>query len=300
MGIFDQAARYATQAEPEAVVARLLRGTSEELRFGRAFDTRTIPLPGGPERTSDLAAVLEGPAHVGEPVLLIFEFQAQHDPDKLDTTFLEAAVYRSFARHGPERHGKFNVQTALIYLKDRCPARVLRMTLGGGSGSAHTCLLWNVADDSAATTLEEVAADRQTWGNLFWVALQAGGGDATVIARWKELVEQRVPERRMRSEMAGITLVFAELAGSLRLWQDALGGWNMTESQVVNGWQLAARIETKRQDLQAILETRFPGAVSAEVIATIQQNDSLDLLHEWMLSAVREKTFEDFVAVLRR
>lgn len=204
MGIWDQAGRYSTQAEPQAVVARLLRETDESLSFGREFDTRTNPIPGHPERTADYAAVLTGAGHSEEPVLLVFEFQSRHDPDKLDTTFLEAGLYRNYARHGPERKGKFNVQAALIYLKGACPERTLNMGLGGGSGSRHTCLVWNVAADSATTTLDDLSAGHITWGNLFWLPLLAGGGDATVIARWKEMVAALVADRRLRSEMAGI------------------------------------------------------------------------------------------------
>ncbi len=304
MGVYDQAARYAAQAEPEAVIARLLRDTGEPLSFGRDFDTRTVPLPGGPDRTGDLAVILTGPVEVAESVLLMIEFQARHDEDKLDATFLAAAQYRHYARHGPDRRGKFNVQTALVYLTDRCPARELRMQLAGGSGSVHTCLVWDVAGDAASQTLDDVTAGRATWGALFWVALQTGAGDATVIQRWKDLVAERVTTTRTRSDMAGIALVFAELAGCLRAWQDALGGWGMTESQVVNGWQEQARREgtlaAHRRDLLTVLGRRFPGQVTAELRDFIQQQDSGEMLHDWLTAALDAAALDDFMVILRR
>lgn len=91
MGVFDQAARFATRAEPTSVVARL--SASHPLVFRGWLDTRSIPFPGGPDRTADLVAALDDSAD--SPVLLIQEFQSQHDPDKLDVTLEEAAILRS-------------------------------------------------------------------------------------------------------------------------------------------------------------------------------------------------------------
>lgn len=51
MGAFDQAARFAAQADPEAVVRRVLFPCGVELHFREWLDTRTIPLP-GPRRRS--------------------------------------------------------------------------------------------------------------------------------------------------------------------------------------------------------------------------------------------------------
>ena len=54
MGAFDQAARFAAQADPHAVVRRVLLPAGLALPFRQWLDTRTIPLPGAPDRTADL------------------------------------------------------------------------------------------------------------------------------------------------------------------------------------------------------------------------------------------------------
>src|SRR5205085_2861426 len=100
------------------------------LLFRDWLDTRTIPLPGGPDRIADLVAALEDQA--GQVWLLVFEFQNQHDPDKLDVTLEEAGILRGHARHGTDRQGKYRVLAALIYLQGRCPDTLLDMTLPGG------------------------------------------------------------------------------------------------------------------------------------------------------------------------
>src|SRR5688572_4272030 len=107
MGAFDQAARYAAQADPDAVVGRALAPTGVALRFRDWLDTRALPLPGGPDRTADLVAALDDPATADRPALLVLEFQAQVDPDKLDVTLEEAGILRGHARHGEDRKGKY-------------------------------------------------------------------------------------------------------------------------------------------------------------------------------------------------
>src|SRR4051812_6918097 len=94
MGVLDQAARYAAYADPEAVVTRVLRRVSATLRFRAWVDPRTTPQPGLSDRTADRVAELIRDNEPQSPWLLVFEFQAQHDPDKLDVTLAEAAQLR--------------------------------------------------------------------------------------------------------------------------------------------------------------------------------------------------------------
>lgn len=302
MGVFDQAARFAAQADAETVVRRVLQPSGVSLPFREWLDTRTIPLPGGPDRTADLVAALDDPT--GQPVLLVFEFQSRHDPDKLDVTLEEAGILRGHARHGGDRAGKYKVLTALVYLQGRCPDDVLDMTLPGGFGTRHAPLIWNLGEDSAATTLEAVTRGQLSWGMLFWVPLMAGGRDDAIVSRWKEVVTQVVPDRRTRGNLAGIAFVFAELVGRRAEWVRGLEGLEMTESQVVNEWmsqgEARGRLAEGRRSLLDLLEGRFPGAVPSDVVRMIQQQESLELLHDWFKVAVRAYSFEQFLAVLKK
>jgi hypothetical protein len=298
MGVYDQAARFAAQSEPAAVVRRLLAPSGAALVFRQWLDTRTLPLPGGPDRTADLVAALQDPA--GTPSLVVCEFQSQHDPDKLDVTLEEAGILRGHARHGSDRQGKCRVLTALVYLQGRCPDAVLDMTLPGGFGTRHAPLVWNVGEDNAPAALEAVATGALSWGMLFWVALMAEGQRDAVIARWRDVVVQVVPDRRARGNLAGIALVFAELVGRRAEWQRGLEGFEMTESQVVNEWISQGMLKEGRQNLLEALEGRFPGAAPSDVVRLIQQQDSLELLHDWFKAAVRVTTFAQFLDVLKK
>jgi len=274
------------------------------LRFREWLDTRTLPPPGRPERTADLVAALDDPAAPTMPWLLVLEFQAQEDPDKLDVTLEEVALLRSRARHGEDRSGKYRVMAALVYLRGHSPEDVVDMTLPDGSGTRHAPLIWNVAADSAAETLEAVAAGQRSWGTLFWVPLMAGSGDDTVIARWKELAVTLVADKRMRGNLAGIAWVFAELAGTMLAWKRGLEDWEMTESQVVNNWIEKGRSEAKLEDARAFLvralRRRFGEALPSEVLETINAQPSTQMLEDWFDAALSVTSLQDFVAVLRR
>jgi hypothetical protein len=117
------------------------------------------------------------------------------------------------------------VIAGLVYLRGSCPVSVLDMRTPGGQGTRHDALVWNVAADDAAAKLDEVADGRSSWGVLFWVPLMAGGGEEGVIARWKEVVAARVPDRARRGELAGIALIFAEVSGRV---PNGVAGWRVS------------------------------------------------------------------------
>src|SRR5262249_29554752 len=133
---------------------------------------------------------------------------------------------------------KHKILAALVYLRGTCPERVLDMTLPGvGCGTLHAPLVWEVADDAAGEALAALEAGATTWGAPFWAPLVKGGDDSAVLTRWREIAS-RVEDARARNDLARIALVFAELAGRLAAWSDALRGWDMIESQLV--WELTA------------------------------------------------------------
>jgi hypothetical protein len=77
----------------------------------------------------------------------------------------------------------------------------------------------------------------------------------------------------------------------------------MTESDVLNEWiEEAVRgraLADARRFLIRLLEGRFPGQVSQEVLSTINQQPSLPMLEDWFDQANRAAAFADFLRVLR-
>ena len=273
------------------------------LTFREWLDTRTLPLPGGTDRTADLIAALDNPTSPEVPWLLVLEFQSQHDPDKLDVTLEEVAIFRNRVRH-TDGKGRYKVAAGLVYLQNRCPDDNLDMRFPDGTGTHHAPRVWNVSDDSAAVTLDAIESGVLTWGMLFWVPLMTGADTEATAQRWKDAVAARVPDRSNRNNLAGIALVFAELIGRGIVWKRELEGSGMTESPIVNEWmsQGEARGELKkeRQLLLRLLNNRFPGAVPADVTKLVNEQESFDLLNHWFDAATSANTFADFLAVLKQ
>ncbi len=237
-----------------------------------------------------------------QPWLLVGEFQAEHDENKLDTTLVEVAQFRARMRHGEDGKGKYKVLAGFIYLAGECPENVLDMTLTSGAGTRHAALVWNVANESAYEALDDFEAGKTTWGILFWVALMKGAGKRELVRRWRELT-RLVPASEL-GNLRTVALFFAELAGCRPVWDEELEDWAVTESPLLNTWiQQAAdrtRLEQGREWLLRFLRARFPADLTLEVIETINQQPSPSLLASWYDTAIHANTFADFLAVLRQ
>ena len=318
MGVFDRAARFAVHADPQAAIHRLVRLTAtveadEEGETGddapiyrQWGDSRTVPLPDDEDRTADHVMILDPPPGTPDQPrwLWVWEFQAEHDPDKIDVLLEEVARFRVRARYGERNRTKYRVFPVLVVLQGRCPASDARLDMTWrGLGVSHAPLVWNVADDSAQATLAAIETGADSWTMLFWVPLMSGSDDPDAIAWWVRLVRERAPSARERSELVRVALPFAELAGRYLVWEQGLEGQEMTESAVVNEWTREARRETElkttRNAVIRALRQRFGDGVSAEVVVMIEAQTDLTTLTDWFDEAVTAPTWEWFLKQLR-
>lgn len=305
MGVFDHAARFAAQADPEAVPLRLLAAEGRRFAFREWLDTRTLPLPGGQDRTADLVAAMDDPVSPYVPWLVVLEFQAQPDEAKLDVTLQEVAALRVSARHGADRLGRYYAVAGLVYLVGKCPATLLDMTLPSGAGTRHKVLEWNVADDDAAATVERVAAGELSWAMLHWVPLMAGGGDDSVIKRWRDVASLIVGDDKRRGNLLINVFVFAELARRVPEWRRVMEGIEWTESEVVNDWLRRGNergmLRATRQRLIELIDVRFPEQLPPDYRKMIEQQESPSLLDVWFrVAAGPNSTIDEVLATLRQ
>lgn len=298
MGVYDDAARFAAEADPETFLGRVLVPTRRrDLVFRAWLDPRTTALPGSPERVADLLAVLDDPLSPEVPWLLGVELQSRPDDQKLKVTLETTGVFTARLQGGPYR-----VTSAIVHLTGTPTASEIDARLGK-YGTYHRPVPWDIATDNARTVMDRVAADELSWAMLFWVPLMRGGEREATARRWRDLVADKVDDRHRRSNLVGIALLFAELAGRSLVWERILKGWEMTESALVNSWihqgEVRGDLRRLRSDVVSLLEIRFPGAITPEVRQFVEQQEAVSLLEEWFRVIAAAKRYDDFLRVLR-
>ena len=168
-------------------------------------------------------------------------------------------------------------------------------------------LLWkvpafNLAQQSAPATLARIAQGELGKSILCWVPLMNDGGDPAVAQEWVRLARGET-DRERRAEYAGLALVFAERAGCLPVWQQALKEWDVEQSQLIAGWRSKARdegrLEAKRDAMLKVLRRHFPPEVPADLTQIIQQQTDLDALERWFDAALTALSLEAFRAQLQ-
>lgn len=143
----------------------------------------------------------------------------------------------------------------------------------------------NLEAESAADLLGKIDTGVHPRALLPWIPLMTGGDDAGIVEWWKRLAEAE-PASPLRSDLAGLARVFADAAGRKQLWTDALKGWNMRQSSVVNEWIDEGRRLARIEMLEAQLTTRF-GPLSEGQLANLRglPDDGLTAMALQLLSA---------------
>ncbi len=250
---------------------------------------RNAPRPGDTERRCDTIAELLDAAGTSPPWCLVVEFFTRPDPDATDRTLEYVGRYRRELRHGPQDRDRYQFAVALIFLTGSAPVG-LDMTLPGQDDVA-LCFRPRasaLADQDAIATLTAIAENRCGLCILPWIPLMRGGDRPEVIALWKEQAE-RVKDRARRLDYGAIAAAFAELTGCDAVWRKELEGWQVEESRVVNEWitkaEAKAEVKATRRNFMAVVENRFPGGVSTELTAAVEQQSDLKELSRWVVVA---------------
>jgi hypothetical protein len=121
----------------------------------------------------------------------------------------------------------------------------------------------------------------------------------------------------------GLALVFAERAGCLPAWKQALEGWEMWESQVIREWKEEGRrealregreeglkagrqeglkegqMEGQRTALLKFLRARFQAEVPTDLAEAIRQATDPEVLARWLDGALTAPSLEAFRSLVR-
>jgi hypothetical protein len=231
-------------------------------KFARWQDTRTLPFPGEPDRVCDTVAEFEHRADPRRRCLVDVEVQAKPDADMLERLGEYVFRLRRELRFGSRAAEKYAVLCLVLNLTGAEQLSRLEMTVPEWSDASHWLQVAQatLSVEDAGQTLAGIAEGELERWVLPWMPLLRGAAEPANIATWKRLAEEE-PDSRTRAEFGGLAIVFAELVGTAPVWREALRGWNMTESAIVNEWQEQARKEARREtrmeDIRRAIQLRF-------------------------------------------
>jgi hypothetical protein len=284
---YDQVCRYLLKLSPVPLLAWLLRLAPGGVEFAEWLDARQVPWPGQPDRYCDTVAHLRDPKRGGVPWAVVVEFQV--DPDELMFGRGLAYLGELWQACKPTEHrgDRFHVGLVVVNLRGvGKTSRTMRLS-DTRLGTALSVVEWNLSKLRAGHVLKQVEAGEVPRAALAWVPLFKGGGRPGIIPEWKRLASQETDVEMRRA--LGLMVIFAEAAGCGQIWREALKGWNMIESKIVNEWISTA---SSRMLLKA-LKARFQD-VPEEIVNTIQACTDPIKFDRWMEQAVLAPTIEDF------
>lgn len=292
MGMFDQVGRFACKLGGQAFFSWVLRrDPSLQFVFDSWEDTRRLTLPGHPDRTNDLVAILRSAESAESEARVIVEIQTE--PEKW-----------IFARLGM-------YQLLLIQEVD-LPVYCVLLNLTGVSpmegwhspppGISVRPIVINLRNESAKELFDEIERGGLDGTVLPWIPLMADGGVMETMERWKQLAA-REPSAQRRGLYRDLALIFAELSKKLVLWQKALEGWEMIESQLILGWlkqgKEEGRVETSRADLQEVIRARLHDPIPEDLFLAIEGSNDLAILNRWFKLALRVNDIGELRQVMK-
>jgi hypothetical protein len=172
-----------------------------------------------------------------------------------------------------------------------------------------------LTSESAEALLAQTQADEQLRPMLVWCPLMQGADTLEFVGRWRTEMEQETDDR-LRGDVVGLALVFAELAGRDELWRRGLEGMNVERSKVVLEWEQRGEkrgeergekrgeergekrgeVRGRRASLLELLQARFGENLPAGLRQAVEGEEDLDTLTAWFRSATTASTLESLRA----
>lgn len=292
---FDETSAWFAKSDPAGVLTWALRVPADRFGFRGWLDTKAIPF-GAPDRRCDTVAHLERLDPAGEPWAVTVEFQTEPDPLMFGRLLEYAARVWQVEKPSPERGDRFALGAVVINLTGNGRASRDYEWPELGLGTVLRVVERNLAKESAADTLAEIAAGTVSRSILPLIPLMAGAGEPGIIEEWKRLGLTE-PNNRRRNELAGMALVYAEATDYTAVWDAGLKEWNVRQSRHVLEWQAEARVEGRAEGraeaLIEFLEARFQ-VVPADLTSAIRSSHDPSALKRWTSRAAAVESVDQF------
>ncbi len=304
MGVFDQHARLACKLDGVGFHAWLLsrRGNGVPLRFDHWGDARRLAVVPGLERVDDLVAVLHSTDQSAQQVHFITEVEVEPRRHQLKRLGIYALLLSIEVSSAAQPEDEPPVGVCLLNLTGkRKPNKVTLTVPGSLSEFLSQPYLVNLEEEDAGRTLDEIQAGRIARCILVWIPLMAGGGDPERIDQWKAVAAAE-PDPELRAIYAWYALVFAELTRSLVNWQQALKGWEMKESQLVNEVKregaLEGQLKAQRTDLLKVIRVRLANPVPEPIRLAVEGTNDPETLSRWFDLALTKSSIREFAGAM--
>jgi hypothetical protein len=294
---FDKAARYLAKQDPPGFFRWSWGRGRVPLLFHSWLDARQLARPPEGDLTCDLIGCFRLPDATAARHALVVEFMAESRPNTAERLFAYLVRVREEPPPGPDFQALRQVGGVVVNLTGPPQPRAVKCRFPGlpacnwGFGVHQV----NLRTHRANSTLNAISSGETTTWVLPLVPLMQGGGRPAILEQWKR-VAATVGDEAVRATLAGLTLVFAELAGQADTWRQALMGWNTRKSQVVEEWRdegrQEGRLEARREDLLEVLQDRF-GPLPPAVVERVQAATDLARLKTAHRQALHIRTLDE-------
>lgn len=314
MGQLDQAARYSAKAHDAPGHLRWLwPALSQTRRFTRWLDARTLPFPGAGERICDTVAEWLRPSWDLGPLATVVEYLVKPSQAAVERVVRYTMDVRDQTPYqAGDPRVPYDVVGILVHLTGPPQPEdwVMRPADAEGKGLAACLKVVTLSLQSASQVLADVARGETGRCVLPWIVLMQGGADPVTMEEWLRQAKLE-PEAWKRADYGALAKVFATLTEGLTAWEQALEGWPMEESPVINQWisvgeqrglargRQEGQLLALRTNVSQAVQARFQlTALPAEVAQRLEQQTDLNILQRWFQAALKAKTLDEFQAAL--
>lgn len=289
INLYDRACRHLLRRWGVPLLGWLIKLQPEAFRFLRWLDTH-FSIAGFPERFGDNLACLSRLDRGGIPWAILVEFQGKPDPLMFGRLLVYQGLIWLQEKPTDLPGDRYEILSVVVNLTGVGKSG-RTMEWQKGAGTRLHPIEWDLEKRSAAATLRQVAGGKAPRALLAWIPLMQGGDDPAIMARWRQLADQE-PDPGLKADL-GLALVFAELADRHEVWKQALEGFNVRESSVVNEWVAEGKVERRAEDVRKVLEARFK-TLPEDLIARLTSTRVDEVLLSWLLLAAQVENLEQF------
>ncbi len=283
MNDYDKAGRYLLKRDPAGMFRWLLGGPAP---FHAWIDARRLALRDQGDLTGDLVAAFRVGA---EFEALCVELQAESRPETAGRLLLGYVPRLAAEPTVPPGLPLAAVGGVVINLTGPAQPAALRLspTVAPACRLEGAVLQRTLRDEDAAGLLSDVTTGAASAWLLAWLPLMRGGNDSGIIDGWKREAE-RLSDERERSDLAWLTLPFADLSGRVAEWRRGLRGWNVLISPTWEAMRQDVRAEECRDAILVIGRQRFGRAPSRKQrvdLDAIADPERLERMRDRLLTA---------------